>query len=295
MPAENQGQPKVDKLAIALRIGVYAFLALAGMIIFPRLMIWAPNMYFVGSALSSFAAAAVANAIALRIYEHGQLADIGMGWTVASRRNLLIGAIGGAGAAILAVLTPVALRLADIVRVPESGFNPGAILFVTVVLLFGAIGEEMLFRGYAFQVLIGFLGPFATILPFGILFAFAHLGNPGQGSAVVGWVAPVNTALWGFLLGYAFVLSGDLWLPIGLHFGWNWVLPLLGANLSGFTMGVTGLGLRSRGGDLWTGGAYGPEGGLFTTLILVVLAFALYRAPVERQTPVLVRSAEAWS
>ena len=71
--------------------------------------------------------------------------------------------------------------------------------------MFGAIGEEMLFRGYAFQVLIGYLGPFATILPFGILFAFAHLGNPGQGSPVVGWIAPVNTALWGILLGYAFV------------------------------------------------------------------------------------------
>ncbi len=289
------GKPKVDKLAVVLRIGVYVFLALAGMVIFPRLMIWAPNMYFVGSALSTFAAAAVANAVALRIYEHGQLADIGMGWTLASRRNLLIGIIGGAGSALVSILVPVALRLADIVRVPEASLSFGGIIFVSVVLVFGAIGEEMLFRGYAFQALIGYLGPFATILPFGILFAFAHLGNPGQGSPVVGWIAPVNTALWGILLGYAFVLSGDLWLPIGLHFGWNWVLPLLGGNLSGFTMGVTGLGLRSRSGDLWTGGAYGPEGSLFTTVILIGLAFALYRAPVDRQTPVLVQSAEAWS
>jgi hypothetical protein len=288
-------KPKVDKLAITLRIAVYVFLSLAGLTLFPRLLMWTPEMYFVASALSSFAAAAVANAFALRIYEHGHLADIGLGWTVASRRNLLIGIASGGAAALIVVLVPVALRLADIERVPGGGFNWASLFFVSLVVLFGVIGEEMLFRGYAFQLLIGYLGPFATILPFAVLFAIAHMGNPGQSSATVAWVAPLNTALWGILLGYAFVRSGDLWLPIGLHLGWNWILPLLGANLSGFTMGVTGLGLKSRSGDAWTGGAYGPEGGLFTTLLVIALGFVLYRAPVERQTPALVRSAEAWS
>ncbi len=293
MPSEPT-TPKVDKLAIALRIGIFAFLATAGVVIFPRLLNWAPNMYFVASALGVFAAAAVANAIALRIYERGQLADLGMGWTPASRRNLLIGFAGGGGAAVVAILLALWLHAATIERVPGTTFQWGSVFFVSVVLLFGAIGEEMLFRGYAFQVLLGYLGPFATILPFGVLFAFAHLGNPGQGSPIVGFVAPVNTALWGILLGYAFLRSGDLWLPIGLHFGWNCLLPLLGANVSGFTMGVTGIAFRTRANDMWTGGEYGPEGGLLTTLIVFALAYALYRAPVERQTPVLVRSAEAW-
>lgn len=294
MPSPEEAKPKVDKLAVALRVGVYLFLALAGMMIFPRLMVWAPNMIFVAAALGIFAAAAVANAVALRIYENGQLADLGMGWTPASRRNLLIGIAGGGAAALCAVLIPIAARVADFERLPEASFNFGSVFFVSVVLLFGAIGEELLFRGYAFQVLLGYLGPFATILPFAVLFAFAHLGNPGQGAPVVGFVAPLNTALWGVLLGYGFVRSGDLWLPIGLHFGWNWLLPLLGANLSGFTMGVTGIAFRSRGADLWTGGAYGPEGGLVTTLAVILLALALYRAPVARQTPALVRSAEGW-
>ena len=286
--------PKVDKLAIALRLGIFAFLATAGVVIFPRLLNWAPNMYFVASALGVFAAAAVANAIALRIYERGQLADLGMGWTPASRKNLLIGFAGGGAAALTAILLALWLHAATIERVPETKFQWGSVFFVSVVLLFGAIGEEMLFRGYAFQVLLGYLGPFATILPFGVLFAFAHLGNPGQGSPIVGFVAPLNTALWGILLGYAFLRSGDLWLPIGLHFGWNCLLPLLGANVSGFTMGVTGIAFRTRANDMWTGGEYGPEGGLLTTLIVFALAYGLYRAPVERQTPALVRSAESW-
>src|SRR6478672_10998401 len=93
-------KPKTDKLAVILRVGVYVFLAIAGMMIFPRLMQWSQNMIFIAGALGVFAAAAVANAVALRIYESGQLADIGMGWTAASRKNLLIGIAGGAGAAL---------------------------------------------------------------------------------------------------------------------------------------------------------------------------------------------------
>lgn len=290
----NPGPAKVDKIAIALRIGVFVFLAVAGVFLFPRLLNWAPNMYIVASALGIFTAAAIANALVLRMYESGQLADLGLGWTPASRRNLLIGFIGGGGAAVASILIPLALRAGDLVRVPASPFNLGSVFFVTVVLLFGAIGEELLFRGYAFQVLLGYLGPFATILPFGLLFAFAHLGNPGQGSPVTGYIAPLNTALWGIVLGWAFTRSGDLWLPIGLHFGWNALLPLLGANVSGFTMGVTGIAFHSRVNDLWTGGEYGPEGGVFATVIVTVLVYGLRRAPVERQTPALVRSAEAW-
>lgn len=293
MQAEKP-RPKVDKLAVALRVGVFVFLALAGMVIFPRLLMWSPNMYFVAAALGVFAAGAVANAVALRIYERGQLADLGMGWTHASRKNLLIGIGGGAAGAIAAILGPVFFRAADLERVPGAGVQWGSVFLVSLVLLFGAIGEELLFRGYGFQVLLGYLGPFATILPFAVLFAFAHLGNPGQGAPVVGFIAPVNTGLWGVLLGYGFIRSGDLWLPIGLHFGWNWLIPLLGGNLSGFTMGVTGIVFRSRN-DMWTGGAYGPEGGLSVTVVVLALGYALYRTPVDRQTPALVRSAEAWS
>src|SRR6266513_588831 len=94
------------------------------------------------------------------------------------------------------------------------------------------------------------VGPFATILPVSVLFGLAHSTNQN-----VSPLAVVNTVLWGVLLGYAFIRSGDLWLPIGLHFGWNWTLPLLGENLSGFTMGVTGYAMHWKAGVLWSGGA----------------------------------------
>jgi hypothetical protein len=134
----------------------------------------------------------------------------------------------------------------------------------------------MLFHGYAFQLLIRSLGAFATILPASVLFGMAHASN--QNATLLGLV---NTAFWGVLLGYAYWRTGALWLPIGLHFGWNFTLPLFGVNLSGFTMGVTGYGLHWRVGDLWSGGGYGPEGSVLTTAIVVALFFVLIRVTPE--------------
>lgn len=283
-PSASPGPPKVDKLAILLRLVVYVFLAVAGMTIFPVLMFPIAG-YLITAALATFASAAVANSIALRIWENGQMTAIGIGWTIESRRNLLIGIGAGVAAGVVVLGGPIAVRAADLVRVAGASFQWPSLVFVSIVLLFGAVGEEMLFRGYAFQLLVGVLGPFATILPFGVLFGFAHIDN--QNITALG---VANTMLWGMLLGYAVVRSGDLWLAIGIHFGWNWTLPLFGANLSGFTMGVTGVTVRWKVGELWSGGAYGPEGGLLTTLIVIALFIYLSRAPIRAQVLVLTRS-----
>ena len=82
----------------------------------------------------------------------------------------------------------------------------------------------------------------------------------------------------GVLLGFAFVRTNALWLPIGLHYGWNVALPLLGTNLSGLTIGVTGYALHWNLGDSWSGGGYGPEGGLPTTFVVILLFIAIGRA-----------------
>jgi CAAX protease family protein len=92
----------------------------------------------------------------------------------------------------------------------------------------------------------------------------------------------VNTMAWGVLLGYAYVRTGALWLSIGLHFGWNAASPLLGVNLSGFTIGVAGYELHWRTGILWSGGGYGLEGSLFATAVVIVLFFLVRRVIPER-------------
>lgn len=262
-----------------LRVGVFALIAAIGYeFVFPIIIAFIGAPVFVISTLGVFAAGAVANTLALRIYERGNLADIGLGWTAASRRNLSFGMLGGIGAAMVVVVLPLVVRVADLEPVPNEHMRWPSLLFVSILLLFGAVGEEMLFRGYGFQVLVKGIGPFATVLPVAVLFGLAHSQNLNFGP-----LALLNTILWGVVLGYAYLRSGDLWLPIGLHFGWNWTLPLLGVNLSGFTMDVTGYAMHWKVGGLLSGGAYGPEGGLLTTAVAIGLFFYLAKAPIQPQ------------
>jgi uncharacterized protein len=277
---------KQSELKSALRrLAFFAAIAFVAYVIFANLLLWIlpENASLVVAVFTNFAAAAVANAIALRTFERGRLSDVGLGWTAASRRNLSLGLLGGIGAALTVLLGPVVVRAADIQPAPNEHFAWPNLLFLSLLLLFGAIGEEMLFRGYGFQILLAAVGPFAAILPVAVLFAFMHAGNPSFTG-----LAAFNTFLWGVLLGYSFLRSGDLWLPIGLHFGWNWTMPLLGVNLSGLTMGVTGYTMRWKVDWLWSGGAYGVEGGILTTAIVVLLYFYLEKAPIQPQEPYLL-------
>lgn len=232
-----------------------------------------------------FAGAAIANTLAIRIYERLHLADIGLHWNPLAARSLLYGVAGGMGAGLFAVLLPAAAGLAtwQPVAPGESNSSLGGFIFLTAMLLFGAVGEEMLFRGYGLQVLVPVLGPVATILPLSVLFAAAHADNQS-----VSWLALFNTFLWGVVLAGALLRTGTLWAPIGLHFGWNWILPVLGVNVSGFTMRLTGHSLAWRVNPVWSGGDYGPEGGLFCTIAVSLVGFLLFRLELPRQQLALI-------
>ena len=275
--------PKDFSLGPLLRVAVFVVFAALGLWLLPPLMLPVGGL-LVTAVLATFAAAAIANALCLRIYERARLDAIGMQWNRDSVRNLLAGLAGGAVAALLVLVPPLLLGLAEMRPNPEMPLDWGTLAFVSVLLIFGAIGEEMLFRGYGFQVLISLVGPFATILPAGFLFGVLHSGNQGGSN-----LSLANTTGWGIILGVAFLRSGDLWFPIGLHLGWNWVLPLMGVPLSGFPISLLGRSMHWQAGEIWSGGAYGPEGGVLTSIVLLLLGVYLWRAPVHGQEPFLLR------
>ena len=90
-------------------------------------------------------------------------------------------------------------------------------------------------------------------------FGIAHLGNPNTDAKV--FVA-VGIFLAGVFLAYGYLSTKQLWLPIGLHIGWNFFEGV------GFGFPVSGLDIYHltritvSGPELWTGGAFGPEAGL---------------------------------
>lgn len=267
MTAPGAAPQAPSVIGLGIRAALFLLLARIGGMVFGSVLYWGFDSLLLASALSVFLAAALATAAALRIFERGRLEDVGLAWPNA-QRHLITGTVAGLLAGLAAAALPVLFGLASWVRTaePEMAAGVGKFVFVTLLLWIGAAGEELMFRGYPFQILVRRFGPGWVIPPFAVLFALAHFDNP-QSS----WAAVANTALWGVVLGLAYWRSRDLWLPIGLHFGWNWALPLAGVNLSGFKMGLTGHALQWKAGPLWSGGEYGIEAGLPTTAAAVLL------------------------
>ena len=87
-------------------------------------------------------------------------------------------------------------------------------------------------------------------------FGLAHAGNPNASALSV-----LGNALGGLMYGVAFLGSGRIWLPLGLHFAWNFVqAPVLGFPFLGKEIGL--VQQTPVGSALITGGSYGPEAGL---------------------------------
>ncbi len=104
------------------------------------------------------------------------------------------------------------------------------------------------------------------------LFAGIHAGA-FQGA----WLPAVNVFSAGVLFCLAYGVSGNLWFPVSIHFAWNLLLgPVLGLTVSG--TGELGLGwsvFSVDGPELFTGGAFGVEGGLVVTLTTAILITVL--------------------
>ena len=264
-----------DPLRVSLQLGLYIFFYILILTFFAISGLATVLGLFAGSALGVFIAGVTTNILTLRIYEGRKLADIGFHWNPTSAHNLAWGLAGGMASAFAVLAGPLVVRAATLQPGGEQA-HWRTFVWVVVMLIFGAAGEEVLFRGYGFQVVLRSVGPLGAILPVGVLFGLLHAFNPHP--SVVG---VVNTAGFGILFGYAFLRSRDLWLPFGLHFGWNFTLPLFGANVSGIRIGVTGYEMHWNGGNLWSGGDYGPEASVLCTGVLLALFAFIWKAPIR--------------
>jgi membrane protease YdiL (CAAX protease family) len=183
-----------------------------------------------------------------------------------------LGAGLGLGAAqILAVIAILAANG----NFQLAGYDSVAVLakpFAEMVLV--AAFEEILFRGVLFRITERSLGSAAALAVSSALFALAHLPNEGITMLAVG-----ATAAAGFMFGAAYMATQRLWLPIGMHFAWNFLLdgvfsvPTSGHPAKGLLKG------QLSGPDWLAGGAYGLEASAVTLMVVAGAGlFLLWRA-----------------
>ncbi len=180
-------------------------------------------------------------------------------------RGFLIGAVMFGGAVgILAISGAISFETGD---PSQQGFAAlGGVMIVLIGWIVQGGAEEVLFRGWVLPVLGARYRPWVGLLVSSLLFALLHGLNPG-----LSVLAMVNLILFGVFAGLYTMREGSLWGISALHSVWNWVqgnffgFEVSGTNASGGTL----LNLLATGKDWLTGGAFGPEGGLAVTIVLV--------------------------
>jgi membrane protease YdiL (CAAX protease family) len=185
-----------------------------------------------------------------------------------------IGLAVGVAAAVLALLSAVVLAhsywtndkggLGDYMASVAKTFG---------VLAPAALSEEIMFRGVPLVLMAAVVGRgTALVLVAGLFFALFHGLNPGVTALGLG-----NIALAGIFLGVAFYAPGGLWTAFGAHLGWNTALAALDAPVSGLPFDIPWLDYRAGDPTWLSGGRFGPEGGLTSTLAITVALLVTLR------------------
>lgn len=181
-------------------------------------------------------------------------------------KNLMLGTLIGV---VLQSLTVLVIYL-------NNGFhvvavNPVSFIIIPLTVAFTvAIFEEILIRGIIFRIAEEKLGSYISLILSAIIFGALHLMN--QESSFMSAVCVAVEG--GLLLGAAYIFARNLWLPVAIHFAWNFMQSgIFGAVTSGNEKVNSLLNTQITGPEIITGGAFGPEGTI--QAIIYCLAAAL--------------------
>jgi uncharacterized protein len=156
---------------------------------------------------------------------------------------------------------------------------PLAAGFLTALL--AAVVEEIIFRGFLFRLTQKLGGMWGALAVTSILFGAAHAANKG---ATVGSSVAIALEA-GVLLGAAYALTQRLWLPIGLHLGWNFAEgSIFGMSVSGGAQKGSLITGELHGKALLTGGAFGPEASIVAVIVCLTAAIYLLWKATQRPT-----------
>ena len=201
---------------------------------------------------------------------------LGGGWWL----DLLFGIALGALLMSIIFFVELGLGWVEVVGAFETLGTSGpfalSLLFPVAMYLCVSLSEETVFRGYQLKnaaegLYHPVLGPRGAVLVAWVLssvfFGLLHADNPGAT-----FVSTLNIVLAGLMLGFGYVISGELAIPIGLHIAWNFFQgAVYGFPVSGFgPFGATFLATEQTGPKAWTGGPFGPEAGLLAPIVMLL-------------------------
>jgi len=223
----------------------------------------------------SIAAYTLSTRLARRFLDRRSFVSLGFHYNNRTILDLLFGiALGGVLMGLIYAAESAAgwLHFENWAWQQESG-GAVAVAVISAFLFYVGVGyqEELFSRGYHLQNLWAGLNlPLALLISSGV-FALLHLGNPGAD-----WVSTLGIFFAGLFLALGYLRTGELWIPIGLHIGWNFFQgTIFGFPVSG-TEGYHLIRQTVEGPKLITGGIFGPEAGLVSWAAMLVGAALIW-------------------
>lgn len=216
----------------------------------------------IGVCISSF--------ILMRCWEHVPFSDLGL--AVRGRaKDVLWGALV---AAILYIAGFGILLSSSVIEVVGVHFDAESLCLSWILMLLVAVSEEIAMRGFVLgRLLNAGVGRYWALFISSVLFSLMHLFNPN-----FSFLPFLNILLAGVLLGASYIYTRNLWFPISLHLFWNWIQgPLLGYQVSGGNFGDTLLALHLSEDNIINGGAFGFEGSIICTVLVIIGALVIMK------------------
>jgi membrane protease YdiL (CAAX protease family) len=254
---------------------------------------WSPTIKLTLVYLALYGAFLGASALAIRWLRGESLSDLGFSregnWPSSLVIGMVLGSVVGIGSSVgLAWLFG---------WYHVKGFawqvGPGDVVLMTlVVTTLGAaeagLFEEVVFRGFLLRVISERWGLTAAVVATSLLFALFHVVNlvvNGPTAHYPAWLALASLTLAGLVFAQAYLTFRNLWAPVGLHFGWDLTIQLLGQQ--GQPAKGASLLVTTVSGSPIFQGPQGPGLGLFDLVglglvSLILLLLGRRRAPVER-------------
>ncbi len=218
----------------------------------------------------------------LRLLDQRSFPALGLWFYRGWARELVLGIVLGGG---LVVAVVAILAGGGWVRYHGWAVEASVVLLemtkLAVFVGLAACSEELIFRGYPFQRLVDSVGPLVALLALSALFGAAHLRNPAATP-----LSTANTILSGVLLALTYLKTRALWLPIGLHWAWNFMMgPVLALPVSGYRFHPPLFRVEVSGPAWLSGGSYGPEGSAILTVVSLLAIVWTWRTKALSPSP----------
>jgi membrane protease YdiL (CAAX protease family) len=159
----------------------------------------------------------IAAAVMARI-ERRKISDYGLPLRLALRKNFWLGTLLGflsISGALLAILALHGFRITGL-AIHGTTILTATLAWTGACVAIG-LCEESVFRGYPLFTLTTGIGFWPAAILLSALFGLAHVFNPGETPTGV-----LTVVLVGLLSCFFVRRSGDLWIPVGFHAGFDW-------------------------------------------------------------------------